>query len=126
MKELDIELNGFMKDHDFKLINYDNNECVLEAPINEKTLNPYDMAHGGLIFGLMDTCGGMHVILETGRKVVTISSSINFIKPGMGNKLIAKSKAIKIGKNLCVIEVNTYNDIDNLVATGVFNFYYIN
>lgn len=125
MEDIDLKLDGFMKEHDFKLINYDNHECVIEAPITEKVLNPYKMSHGGFIFGLMDTCGGLHIFIETKRKVVTTSSNINFIKPGLGKKLIAKSKEIKIGKNISVIEVNAYNDIDDLIATGVFNYYYI-
>ena len=73
----------------------------------------------------MDTCGGVHLMLETNRKVVTISSNVNYIKACNGSKIIAKSKSIKIGKNICVIEINVYNDKDELVTTGVFNYYYI-
>ena len=122
----DFKIDGFMKNHNFKFVSYDNNECILEAPINDKALNPYKISHGGFIYGLMDTCGGLHIFLETDKKAVTISSNVNFIKPGVGKKLIAKSKTIKIGKNISVIEVNAYNDLDDLVATGTFNFYYIN
>ena len=126
MEDIDFESDGFIKENDFKLINYKDHECVIEAPITEKVPNPYKVSHGGFVFGLMDTCGGVHIMIETKRKAVTISSSINFIKPGLGKKLIAKSKEIKIGKNISVVEVNAYNDNDDLIATGVFNYYYIN
>ena len=121
----DLEINGFIKNHNFKLISYDNEECIIEAPIDENSLNPYDIVHGGLIFGLMDTCSGVHIYLETKRKVVTTSSNINFLKPGTGEKLIAKSKTIRIGNSLSVIEVNLYNDKNDLISTGVFNYYFI-
>lgn len=121
----DLKINGFIKNHNFKLVSHNNGECTIEAPIDENSLNPYDIVHGGLIFGLMDTCGGVHIYLETKRKVVTTSSNINFLNPGTGERLIAKSKTIRIGNSLSVIEVNLYNDSDNLIATGVFNYYFI-
>ena len=121
----DLKIDGFMKEHNFKLVSFDTKECVLEAPITDTSLNPYKITHGGFIFGLMDTCGGVHLLLETKRKVVTTSSNVNFLKPGIGKKIIVKSTPIKIGKILSVMKVDAYNDKEDLIATGTFNFYYI-
>ena len=125
MEELDLKTSGFIKNHDFKFIEYKDNCCIIEAPINEISLNPYDIVHGGLIYGLMDTCSGVHVFLETKRNVVTTSGNINYIKKCKGSKIIAKSKQIKIGNNISIIEVNAYNENNEIVATGIFNFYFI-
>ena len=123
--ELNVQSTGFIKNHNFKILEYKNNQCIIEAPIVEECLNPHKIVHGGFLYGLMDTCGGVHLMLETNRKVVTISSNVNYIKACSGSKIIAKSKSIKTGKNICVIEINVYNDKDELVTTGVFNYYYI-
>ena len=120
------KINGFIKYHNFKFIDFKDGECIIEAPIEEIGMNPYNMVHGGLLFGLMDTCAGLHVLLETKREAVTTSSTINYIKACKGSKIIAKSRSIKTGKNIAVIEVNAYNDKDELVTTGIFNYFYIN
>lgn len=125
-EEIENKINGFIKYHNFKFISFENNECIIEAPIEEIGMNPYGMVHGGLLFGLMDTCAGLHTLLETKREAVTTNSTINYIKACKGSKIVAKTKPIKIGKNLAVIEVNAYNDKDELVTTGIFDYYFIN
>ena len=123
--QLNSEAKGFIKTHELKVVDYKDNQCISEAPLLECSLNPYGIAHGGFIYGLMDTCGALHIFFETKKRVVTTNSNVNFIKPCKGSKVVAKTKAIKIGKNICVIEVNAYNDKDELLTTGVFNYYYI-
>lgn len=125
-KEFEDKINGFIEHHKFKFIDFSDNELIIEAPIEDIGLNPYDMVHGGLLFGLMDTCAGLHVFLQTKREAVTISSNINYVKACKGSKIVAKSKPIKIGKNISIVEVYAYNDKGELVTTGSFNFYYIN
>ena len=121
-----FDVGGFIKLHKYELVSFDNSLCVLSAPIINDSLNPYGMAHGGFIYGLMDSCAGIHIALETKRNAVTTSSSLNFIKASKGSKIIAKSKIIKAGKTISTIEVSTYDDKDQLVAIGIFNYYYIN
>ena len=125
-KEFEDKINGFIEYHNFKFIDFSNNELIVEAPIEDNSLNPYGMVHGGLLFGLMDTCAGLHVFLETKREAVTISSNINYVKACKGSKIVAKSKPIKIGKNISIIEVYAYNDKGEIVTNGSFNFYFIN
>ena len=123
--KLNNEASGFIKNHELKIVEFKDDQCICEAPLIECSINPYGIAHGGFIYGLMDTCGAVHIFLDKNKRVVTTNSSVNFIKPCSGSKIVAKSKAIKIGKNICVIEVNSYNDKDELVTTGVFNYYFI-
>ena len=127
INEEDLKLfnNGFIENNDYKFVEYKDNQLIVEAKLNDYSLNPYKIAHGGFIYGLMDTCAGLHILLETNKKAVTISSSINYVKACKGSKLIAKSKPIKIGKNICIIDVYAYNDKDEIVTTGTFNFYFI-
>ena len=120
----ELQIDGYMKNHNYKLVNFAKNECIMEAPITENSLNPYKIAHGGFIYGLMDTCGGVHIFLDTKRKVVTTTTNMNFLRPLIGTKLITKSTPIRIGKRMCVMKVDAYNDINDLVATGIFNYYY--
>lgn len=109
-------------------INYNNMEVIedgkIKVDICDKTLNPFNIVHGGLIFSMGDTVMGL-MIKNTGRNAVTISSSINFISPGVGKYLVAQASVVKNGMHTCVMEAKIVNDKCILVATMSGTYYYI-
>ncbi len=129
-KELDTFLNkieeqpGFFKHNNYSFIEIKENCAILKAKLNENSMNPYNMAHGGLIFGLGDMAMGT-AVGTTGRKAVTLNANINYLKPAIGKYLQAKAEIIKKGKTTCYLRCNIYNDQDVLVATMDSNYYYI-
>lgn len=111
-------------------INYNNMEIIndddikVKVKITDKTLNPFNIVHGGLIFSIGDTVMGVK-IRSLGRNAVTLNSSINFISPGVGKYLVATCKIIKNGKKTCVLEVTIKNEKDTLVALMSGTYFYI-
>ena len=117
--------SGFMHSNNFELVDLEETlSATLKAIITDSSLNPYGIAHGGFIFGLGDTAMGV-VARTTGRRAVTLSSSISYLKPSTGEYLIAKAEMIKNGKTTCFLRCNVYNDKDVLVASMDGNYYYI-
>ena len=115
---------GFINHNNYELVESNDKTATLKVNLGEDALNPYGVAHGGLIFGLGDTAMGV-VAYNTGKKGVTLSSTINYLKPATGEYLIAKAEMIKDGKNTSYLRTNIYNDKDILVATMDGNYYYI-
>lgn len=111
-------------------INYNNMEIIndddikVKVKITDKTLNPFNIVHGGLIFSIGDTVMGVK-IRSLGRNAVTLNSSINFISPGVGKYLVATCKIIKNGKKTCVLEATIKNYKDALVALMSGTYFYI-
>ena len=62
---------------------------------------------------------------STGRTAVTLSATINYLKPSTGKYLIAEAEIIRSGKTTCYLRTNIYNDKENLVATMDSNYYYV-
>lgn len=120
-----ITENGFIKHNNIEIIEVKQNAATLKATLDENSLNPYKIAHGGLIFGLGDTAMGV-VARETGKKAVTLSANITYLKPATGKYLTAKSEMIKDGTSTCYLRTNIYNDKNVLVATMDANYFYIN
>lgn len=116
--------NGFFKHNNFHVVKAAEEECVIRADLTENSLNPYGIAHGGLIFGLGDVVMGM-LARATGAPAVTLSANINYLKPGTGKYLIGKSELIKSGKSTCVLRANIYNDKEELIATMDSNYFYL-
>ena len=97
--------------------------CEVEVEITSNGLNPQGIAHGGLIFTLCDVATGVAAV-STGRSVLTLNSSINFIAPGKGKKLRAVGECIKDGRTIGLFEARVYDESDKLIAKGDFTIFY--
>lgn len=115
---------GFIGNNNYNVIKVEENYCELEGIINESSLNNLGVAHGGYIFGLADTASGI-AAMTNGGNVVTVDSNISYFKPAKGDRIIAKAKAIKVGKTISVFEVNIYDDLEEIVARATMTFYNI-
>lgn len=117
--------NGFIKHNKINIVEVNEKTSILEVEIDSNSLNPYGFVHGGLLFGTTDT--GMGVICRYGgRDAVTVSSSIEYIKPATGSKIICKSEILKKGKTICHCQSKLYNEKDELVASVIGTYFYIN
>lgn len=67
----------------------------IELHVDPKVLNPYGIVHGGILFSMADTAAGT-ACLASGRECVTLNSSINFIKPGHGKRLLELPKRFPV------------------------------
>ena len=116
--------SGFIKHNNISIVEIGKDSAILKAELTENSLNPYKIAHGGLIFGLGDTSMGVVARIE-GRSAVTQSSTISYLRPATGSYLIAKAEMIKNGNTTCYLRTNIYDEKDNLVATMDGNYFYI-
>lgn len=120
---------GFIGSNNYNVIKVDENYCELEGVISESSYNNMNIVHGGYIFGLADTAAGIAAlssVFEGNVNIVTVDANINYFKPGKGERLVAKANVIKPGKTLSVVEVEIYNDNNDMVAKSTMTFYYIN
>ncbi len=124
-EELEKLTMGFIKDHNFELVDITEDKVILKAPLEEKAMNPYDMAHGGLIFGLGDTVMGIHC-RTTNRNAVTLNATINYLKPGKGPYITAESEMVKQGNKVCFLRAYIYNSDHELISTMEGTYYFIN
>lgn len=127
-KETLKDINGFIGNNNYNVIKVEEGYCELEGIISETSYNNMNIVHGGYIFGLADTAAGIAAlssVFGSDVNIVTVNASINYFKPAKGEKLIAKAKTIKPGKTISVIEVEIYNDKNDMVAKTSMTFYYI-
>lgn len=114
---------GFIKANGFKIIELNSTHCLMEYKIKKDGLNPYGIVHGGLLFGLADTCAGALAFMS-GNIPLTTNSNINFLKQATGTKLIAEATILKEGNKIGYYNVNIYDDRDKLVAQSNVNMYF--
>ena len=94
-----------------------------EMKIKEQLLNIYHTVHGGSIFSLADTIGGL-AALSYGNSVVTMSSDFHYLSAAAGiDKIYATAREIKHGKKISVYDVEIRDDGGRLVAKGTFSYF---
>lgn len=124
-KEALENTKGFITNNNYKVIEVKDNYCKLEAEITETSINHLNICHGGFLYGLADTAGGVASMTDQ-RVSVTVSSSMNFLRPAAGKKLVAEAIKIKTGQSISVFDVKIYDEKDKMVCTSTFTYTYIN
>lgn len=122
------DIKGFIGNNNYNVIKVEEGYCELEGVISETSYNNMNIVHGGYIFGLADTAAGIAAlsnVFGSDVNIVTVDANINYFKPVKGERLVAKASVIKPGKTISVIEVEIYNDNNDMVAKSSMTFYYI-
>ena len=118
------EHGGFNKNNGIKVVDFGDDFCVVEGEINEKTMNPMGMAHGGFVYSLCDDAAGF-AACRFNRRGVTLSGSMYYLRPSKGTKLRAEGKIVKDGKSVVLVETNVYDDENVLTARGEFKMFIV-
>lgn len=114
---------GFNHELGIHLLEIKDSFALAEIDIEKKHLNPYGIVHGGCIFTLMDTVGGIAARTQ-GDAVTTSSSNITFLNPANdAKKLIARAEKIKNGKNLLIYDVVTTDEKGILIAKSTLTYF---
>jgi acyl-CoA thioesterase len=124
IKEYFEKESGWIKYNGLQIDEITKEKVTTSVVLNQNHLNPHGIAHGGLIFGLADSSMGILASL-TGRKVVTVDSTINYLRPCGGNKIVCIAEPVKVGMTLGVYKANIYNDKDDLAATVTASFFFL-
>ena len=118
------EQTGFFKHNNFHIVEADKDNVIIKAEITDNSLNPYGIVHGGIIYSLGDVTLGLITYL-TERAAVTLTSSINYLKPGTGKYLTCKGELIKAGRSTAYLRAYIYNDKEEMIATMDGTYFYI-
>jgi acyl-coenzyme A thioesterase 13 len=106
-----------------KLIDVEDGSLTMEFIVRKDMCNPGGIMHGGVATGMMDDLIGMTVFTLGGQVFYsTVNLSVDFLyaaKPE--EKLIAKSKIVRIGKKIAHAEGEIRNETGQIVAKCTTN-----
>lgn len=90
--------------------------------VTQTSVNPHGTVHGGCLYTLADTVAGTAVAAAVGKPCVTANSSMEFLRPATGTKVFCSVRPKKLGRFLCVMQVELTGESGKTVATGTFTF----
>jgi len=114
--------NEFMKHNNIKVVCVTEEYVQVELEINNESLNPYGIVHGGAYYTMSDCAAGM-LARTDGRKYLTLNSSINYLKPVSSGKIKAISNIEHRGKSTCVLNVKVTDENETLLAVATFTMF---
>jgi uncharacterized protein (TIGR00369 family) len=112
-----------------KLIAVEEGSLTVEFIVREEMTNPGKILHGGITASMLDDVMGM-TVFSLGRESFysTINLSIDYLLPAkVGDIIYVKSKVIRPGKTIIIMECEARNSehkiiakcTSNLVVTGI-------
>ncbi len=114
---------GFTKEMGMVVTEVSKGYAKVEMEITEACGNPIGSVHGGVIFALADTTGGV-AATSRGSFVTTVTGNINYLNAAIGTKkLVAEAKEIKAGKNILVYDVAVTDENGRIIADTRMTYY---
>lgn len=92
----------------------------LEAPVEQKHMQPYGMVHGGVCASLIDAAcfWAAWTTVEGNAGLTTVELKVNYLAPISEGTLMAEGKSIKTGRTLCLSEATVRNQKGTIIAHG--------
>jgi uncharacterized protein (TIGR00369 family) len=91
-----------------ELTAWDAGHCTLELPLREALLQNNGFAHGGVVCYLADnaiTFAGSGALQAP---AVTSEFKVNYVRPAVGDRLIARAEAVAAGKTQAVCRCDVF------------------
>ena len=124
LKQRLLDSNEFISDNEIKILEFSDDHAKLQMKIDKAVLNGHGIVHGGIIFAMADNAAAAATFTK-GRLCVTLNSTINFIRPVVGEKMIVEADAIFTGRTTGVYDVKVTNDQGTLCAKASFTMYFV-
>lgn len=114
-------LDPWAVDNGIHLISMEHDKTEGIMMITHQNQQQYGTVHGGMLVAFADTIAG-HSLAAHGKMCVTQGSTVNFLRPAAGAYLFCRATPVKVGKRICVVSVEQWNDKDEMVTTALFTF----
>ena len=95
-------------------------ESRIEVTVQEKHLQPFGFVHGGVFSSIIDATAywAVYPQIDEGVGMTTVEMKLNYLAPANQGEMIAKGRAIRVGKTLCLGEAGIENETGVLLAHG--------
>jgi uncharacterized protein (TIGR00369 family) len=93
-------------------------EVVGAVQWREELCTSAGLLHGGVLMSLADSLGGLcaYLNLPSGAGTATISSSTNFLRGVREGRVTARSRPLRAGRTVIVVQTDLHDDAGRLVS----------
>lgn len=95
----------------------------VRMPLTEHHLNGWGAAHGGVICALVDAAFGSAANDGRETAVVTLSMTVDFLRPGLKGPLMAEARATHFGAHVVNYDIRVSDGDGQIVARAITSGY---
>ena len=97
---------------------------IARVELAEQHQNPNGVAHGAVLFAMVDTAMGKATmdVLDDGRFCASVDVQLRFIRPASSGWLEAEATVLKKGRSVVHLEARVVDDQKRLIATAAGTF----
>lgn len=117
-----LEANAFMRHNRIQVTEVTDQRAVAVLEIGPESCNPYGCLHGGASFTMADVASGA-LARHDGRRYVTLSSHLEFIRSATSGRVTAQASLRHRGRSTCLIDVSITDEAGTLLSSGTFTFF---
>lgn len=101
-----FERQTFMKTLGAELVKVEAGVCEIQLPFREDLCQQDGFLHAGATTTIADTAAGYaaYTLMPAGSSVLTVEFKMNLLRPAAGEKLVARARVQKPGRNLSVVQ----------------------
>ena len=108
------------------LVDWSKESVTISMPVGPHAFNGSGNVHGGAIATLVDVSAGLAATISSGYRpgvetIVTADLHVRYLGRAKGALLLARSRVLRAGKMLVVVECTVRDDLDNIVAVADFS-----
>lgn len=85
----------------------------LKLQVDERMLQPEQVAHGGIIFTLADSAAAtaLRSVTQPDDRILAIEAKINFLAPAREGLVVAEARITSKGNTIAVCECDVFNEV---------------
>ncbi|MHA1537763.1 MAG: PaaI family thioesterase [Alphaproteobacteria bacterium] len=82
----------------------------VHLPYRKELTQQHGFIHGGVLATLADNAAGYaaFTLMAADASVLTVEYKLNILRPGQGEKMIARGRVVKPGRSLTVVDSDVY------------------
>ena len=99
--------------------------CRFALTVGPDHLNPHGVAHGGVVYTLVDFAlgGALTSRLSAGERCATLELKINYLAPVTAGEVWAEAWVVQRTRRIGVLEARVHAEGDVLIALATGTFY---
>lgn len=121
----DDTLKGFATFLGIKINELSKEQIHTSLDMKPEFTNQFGTPHGGVLATMLDEVTGLAAGLYSGKRLVTRSADIHYLKSSTDTHLDAYAHVVSCGKTMCLAVGELRDSSGLLLATGSFEFFFV-
>jgi uncharacterized protein (TIGR00369 family) len=98
--------------------------CEIHLPYRRELTQQHGYIHGGALATIIDSAAGYAAfsLMPADASILTVEYKLNILRPGEGERMIARGRVLKSGRSLSVVNADAFavkGGIETLCVTSI-------